>query len=79
MNPTITIHDEHGFTQELRRALLLLVCDIEQEKAQEAGHALTWTEQLDGVTVYVDGKFNSRITYAQLAHLEEHPEDCPRA
>lgn len=71
------IHNEHGVPQALRRRLLLLICEDEQDRAAAEGQTVTWTEEPDGVTLYVDGVQDSRVTYAELAHLEQHPEDCP--
>jgi hypothetical protein len=73
----IVVHDEFGFTQAMRRQLLLLICDDAQARHAAEGLTLTWTEQPDGVTIYVDGRYDSRITYAELAAIEAHPEDCP--
>ena len=69
----ILIHDQHGFTQAMRRQLLLLMCEIEQARYAAQGQTLTWTEDPAGVTLAVDGVEAYRVTYAALAALEENP------
>jgi hypothetical protein len=69
----ILVHDEHGFTQAMRRQLLLLMCEIEQARYTAQGQTLTWTEDPEGVTLAVGGVEAYRVTYAALAALEENP------
>jgi hypothetical protein len=73
----ILIHDEHGFTQAMRRQLLLLLCEEAHACAAAAGRHVSHTEEADGVTLYVDGVQDSRITYAELAALEAHADASP--
>jgi hypothetical protein len=73
----ILIHDAHGFTQALRRQRLLEVCADDRTRHATFGKAMTWTEEPDGVTLYLNGVCGSRITYAERAHYEAHPEEVP--
>ena len=69
----ILIHDQHGFTQAMRRQLLLLMCEVEQTRYAAQGQTLTWAEDPEGVTLSVGGVEAYRVTYAALAALEENP------
>jgi hypothetical protein len=73
----ILIHDAHGFTQAMRRERILAICADTRDRLAALGQALTWTEDPDGVTVYVNGVMDCRITYAELAHYEVHLGDVP--
>jgi hypothetical protein len=73
----LRIHDAYGFTQAMRRQLLLTICE-QAERASTPGHVVTHTEEADGVTLYVNGEEDSRITYAELAYYEAHLEDLPK-
>lgn len=68
--PEITIHDQPGWTQATRRALLQYVLEEATLHFATEGKVLTTTEELDGVTLYVDGVYLDRILWAELAQAE---------
>jgi hypothetical protein len=70
----ITIHDARGWTQANRRAATLALLELQREEWATQGQALTWTEEPDGLTYYVDGVWDGRITWAEIAAQETQVE-----
>jgi hypothetical protein len=67
----IIIHDEHGFTHAMRRQMLFFTLAQAGEDLAAKGQTLLWSEEPDGVTLYLDGTRLERILYAELVAVEE--------
>jgi len=69
--PKITIHDEYGFTQAHRRALLEVLLANAAHHFAEAGRTMDVTEEADGVTILLDGELFTRVLWTELIAIEQ--------